>query len=381
MGKTCAALLALILPLVTACEQNDRDHDHDKHGTVGQHKDEHEHEHEHPHDHDWAEEVEVRVADFRMTVLGDSVAVGFLGDTQMGTELPAANKFFAALLGGDPQHPRAFDAYYKDNFKNAFSSGKNCVSLACRIEHNSFHVHNLAVSGARMTAQRDGDLPAQLALVNKDTTHYVLEAGTNDFCALDFDQDKLVNAFKNLSSKLLAHRADAQLLIVPVLPVVRVFRDAARTTDTAFTKDGVAYTCNQIRDGGLLPPEHQQAASHCPRLHGVTEAAQFDALQAELDAVNAALAALASDQEKVTHASPVTDTEQAHESRITFAASIAEQIITKEHLAADCFHPSRAGLELISAKIFEHVRANWKPYRVTVKNTPHKPPLDEVVTN
>ena len=87
--------------------------------------------------------------DFHLTVLGDSVAVGFLGDTQMGAELPTDNEFFNALLNGQPQHPSAFDAHYKYHFKNAFSSGKHCVSLACRIEHNNFYVHNLAVSGAK----------------------------------------------------------------------------------------------------------------------------------------------------------------------------------------------------------------------------------------
>ena len=61
--------------------------------------------------------------------------------------------------------------------------------------------------------------------------------------------------------------------------------------DVAFTKGDKTYTCAQIRDGGLAPPEHRQAASLCPRLNGA-DVAQLDARQVELDAVNAAISAL-----------------------------------------------------------------------------------------
>ncbi len=361
-------MLSTSLFLAPACEVNEHFH-YDREPSGSEHK------HEHDHKHDGNPEVSVGFADFRLTVLGDSVAVGFLGDTQMGTELPADNEFFNALLSGKPQHPSAFDAYYKHHFKNAFSSGKHCVSLACRIEHNNFYVHNLAVSGARVSGERDGDIAAQLERANVKTTHYVLEAGTNDFCDPDFNHDTLITSLKSVSEKILARNAQAQLLIVPVLPVVSVFRDVTSPEDVAFTKGDKTYTCAQIRDGGLAPPEHRQAASLCPRLNGA-DVAQLDARQVELDAVNAAISALdkttwpeKEDETDNLNATPPTDPEIAvavNTLRITAAMSLATQVFEKKHLAADCFHPSRAGLEMISAQIFAHVQADWKPHRVVV---------------
>ena len=363
-------LSAVSLFLAPACEVNEHFHD-DREPSGGKHA--HEHAHEHEHEPEVNPEVAVSFADFRLTVLGDSVAVGFLGDTQMGAELPADNKFFNALLSGQPQHPSAFDAHYKHHFKNAFSSGKHCVSLACRIEHNNFYVDNLAVSGARASGAHEGDIAAQLERADVKTTHYVLEAGTNDFCDLDFNHDTLMTSIKSVREKILARNAQAQLLIVPVFPVVGVFRDVTSPEDTAFTKGGEAYTCAQIRDGGLAAPEHRQAASLCPRLNGA-DAAQLDALQAELDAVNAAIIALAGAAKDVVRLNSLPPVEPlvATRQRVTVATSLATQVFDVQHLAADCFHPSLAGLAVISAQIFAHVQAHWKPHRVVV--TDHRPP-------
>ena len=372
-------LSAACLFLASACEVNEHFH-YDRDPNSG--KREHEHEHEHEHSHDDNLEVSVSFADFRLTVLGDSVAVGFLGDTQMGEELSTDNLFFNALLSGKPQHPSAFDEHYKHHYENAFSSGKHCVSLACRIEHNNFHVHNLAVSGARASGERDSDIAAQLERADVNTTHYVLEAGTNDFCDLNFNHDTLMASLKSVSAKILARNADAQLLITPVLPVVRVFRDVTSPEDIAFTQGDKTFTCAQIRDGGLAPPEHQQAASLCPRLNGA-DAAQLDAMQAELDAVNAAISALGNKAAPTSlNASPPPqdnpDILVANAARITVATSLATQTFDKQHLAADCFHPSKAGLEVISAKVFEHVQG-WKPHRVVTEYRP-LPTLEEQPT-
>ena len=382
MKRICLAVLPFFLLFIPACgthEHLHHDHTPDEPGHEHKHEHKHEHEHEHEHRHDWNDEVAVNFADFRMTVLGDSVAAGFLSDTQMGAELPADNAFFAAMLSGKPQHPSAFDEHYKSH-KNAFTSGKHCVSLACHIEHNNFHVHNLAVSGARLSGERDVDIAAQLTRADTSTTHYVIEAGTNDFCDLGFNKDKLLTTLSDLTNQIHTRNPDAQILIVPVLPVVNLFRNVASSSDTAFTKDGKTYTCGQIRDGGMLPPEQQKIGSFCPRLHGVTEAEQFDALQAELDAVNAGISAMAMFSGKVMHASPpaedgsVEDTlAKLGEDRITVATSLATQVFDKQHLAADCFHPSQAGLELVANKIFAHVQDKWKPHRVVVTEQPHEP--------
>ena len=40
------------------------------------------------------------------------------------------------------------------------------------------------------------------------------------FVTLDFDHDTLIAALKSVSEKILARNTHAQLLIVPVLPVV-----------------------------------------------------------------------------------------------------------------------------------------------------------------
>ena len=362
---TAICFLVICLFPLSACEVNEHYYDRDPNDGEREHS--HAHEHKHGHTHDGS--VSVQFADFRLTVLGDSVAVGFLGDTQMGAELPADNQFFAALLSGNPQHPSAFDEHYKHHYKNAFSSGKHCVSLACHIEHNNFYVDNLAVSGARASGERDVDIAAQLTRADVNTTHYVLEAGTNDFCDADFDHDKVLTSIKSVSEKILARNAEAQLLIVPVLPVVSLFRDVTSPADTAFTQGDQTFTCAQIRDGGLAPPEHQQAASLCPRLNGA-DTAQLDAMQAELDALNAALSALAHQSDAATslNATPPKEegdlfTTDAH--RITVATSLATQVFEQQHLAADCFHPSRAGLELIAKQAFSHV-PDWKPHRVVV---------------
>ncbi len=370
------ALLSLTCPLLFASACDEREHHHKHEAGDGEHEHKHQHEHEHEHEHDYGrlDEVAVRFVDFHLTVLGDSVSVGLLGDTHMGMDMPLEHKFFSTFLAGEQRDRAAVDAYYKQNFKGAFSSGKHCVSLACRIEHGQFRVDNLAVSGARAATDREGDIAGQLARADTSTTHYVLEIGNNDFCALDFDKDKTVAAMSKVSENILARGANVQLLIVPVMPIVRLFREVALPTDTAFTRDGTTYTCEQIRGVAFLPlpPERRKAASFCPRLDGVTDEGEFDTLQAELDAVNNAIVTLAHTVNTADAAATAMN-----EPRVTVATSLLAPDFDKSHLAADCFHPSRAGLELISAKVFEHVQTSWQPHRVVVDYQPQQPTVGE----
>ena len=276
---------------------------------------------------------------FRMAVLGDSIAVGFLGDTNMGEPISAQNPYFSDLLAGNPRHPSEYDGYYIQNFKNAFSNGDHCVSLACRIEHSNFHVTNLARSGAKTK-----ELDIQLDMVEAETDHFVIEVGGNDFCALDFDKDTLIAELQGLVEKVSAR---GQVLLIPVPDVVRLFEEVTAPTDTAFTTtDDTVFTCDQIRDGGLLAtdpqtgdvdPAKKALFSFCPRVSSATDR---ENMKTELTAVNAAIKAMASEQVKV-------------------AESIATMQFGKEHLSADCFHPSRAGLKMIAEEAFKAIDQDW----------------------
>ena len=276
---------------------------------------------------------------FRMAVLGDSLAVGFLGDTNMGKPISAQNPYFRDLFSGNPRHPSEYDTYYIQNFKNAFSNGDHCVSLACRIEHSTFQVVNLALSGAKAEA-----LNAQLDMVEEDTDHFVVEAGANDFCDLDFDKDTLIAELQGLVEKVSAR---GKVLLIPVPDIVRLYEEVTTPTDTAFTAaDGTAFTCDQIRDGGLLAtdpqsgevdPEKKKLYGFCPR---VSSASDREDMKTELTAINAAIKAMASDQVKV-------------------AESIATMQFGKEHLGADCFHPSRAGLKMIAEEAYKAIDLDW----------------------
>lgn len=348
-------LLAFSLLLAQACNSGNGDNDDDKQGGVA--------EHEHKHKHEQGS-ITANIVDFHMTVLGDSIAVGMLSDTQLGS-FPANNPFFNVLLDATkpPQHASVFDDYYKQNFSNAFVRAKHCDSLDCNVEHNSFHVSNLAISGARLSGDAEKDISAQLARADQQTTHYVLEAGANDFCAIEFNKDAFIAKMKDHQSKILARGDHVQLLIVPVPDIVHLFESVAPTSSTAFvdpgadpndSADDTTYTCAQLRDGDLLATRTDGAitkaqAASCPRLIDLGDGApDFSALSAELAELNAEIGKL-------------------HGGQTLVATSVAMIKFEPKHVAADCLHPSSAGLRMLGNEIFKAVQGLWKPYRVAVE--------------
>ena len=145
---------------------------------------------------------------------------------------------------------------------------------------NSFHVSNLAVSGARLARDGEGDIEAQLTRADEKTTHFVIEAGANDFCAVDYDQQAVLAKLKDVQSKILARGDSVQLMIVAVPDIVHLFTNVAPPEHIAFvdagadpddSADDTTYTCAEIRDGGLIVERSggdipKAMAAFCPRM-------------------------------------------------------------------------------------------------------------------
>lgn len=354
-----AVLLVFALLSVSACDE----HKKSKRGSDK----EHEHEHEHG-------GITASFADFHMTVLGDSMSVGLLSDTKLGT-FPADNAYFAALLDPSLSQPgRAdLDEYYKHQVNTAYSSAKHCHTLACSIEHNSFHVSNLAVSGARLARDGEGDIEAQLMRADEKATHFIIEAGANDFCAVDYDQQAVLDKLKDMQSKILARGDHVQLMLVAVPDIVHLFTNVAPPEHTAFvdagadpdnSDDDTTYTCAQIRDGDLIVGRSdgeisKETAASCPRMVDVGNGApDYVALSSELGTLNAEIAKLSGD-------------------RTAVVSSVGSVKFEAKHVAADCFHPSQAGLQLLAQEMFGAVRDTWKPYRIKLTPTPAANAEDE----
>ena len=357
-------LLVFALSSVPACD--DDANKKSKTDSVPEHKHDHEHEHAHENKHAHGSFI-ASFADFYMAVLGDSISVGLFSDTQLGT-FPADSAYFTALLDPSAQRPTSveLDNHYKHEVNTAYTSAKHCHTLACSVEHNSFHVSNLAVSGARMAGTGEGDIEAQLMRADAKTTHFVIEAGANDFCAVDYNQQAVLNELKDMQNKILARGDHVQLMVVTVPDITRLFTSVAPPGHTAFvdagadpddSSDDTTYTCAQIRDGDLMV-EHSDGiipkaeAASCPRMVDIGSGApDYVALSDELAALNAEIAKLGGE-------------------RTTVVTSVGNLEFEAKHIAADCFHPSQAGLQLLANEMFKAVQDSWKPHRVGLTHIP-----------
>lgn len=268
--------------------------------------------------------------DVKLAVFGDSIAVGLFSDSQIGGKASLNHPLAKMLLNPVADKAKTslqLDGYYRKNVENSFTCPiSDCkFSLAHRLEISADDSASFAFIGSRYSTPSDGKavtISQQIAKFGGRADIYVLEGGANDFCASDYNKNKVEQAVKQAIAEVYAQNAEAKVIVVPVPDILRVF-NVAKDTYTAISEI-VGKDAPQIP-----PPTCKDIRNDCARV------SSGKATPEELVALNAAI-------------TKVVDASEADGKKIAVANGVANFQFGKEHIAADCFHPSSDGLKKIA---------------------------------
>lgn len=276
--------------------------------------------------------------DVKLVVFGDSIAVGLFSDSQIGESASIDHPLAKVLLNSVADKDKSsseISEYYRKNVENSFTCPtSDCkFSLAHQLQIPGKQSDSYAFVGSRYSTPADGKavtISQQIAKFAKragSAEIYVLEGGANDFCATDYDKSKVEQAIKQAIDEVYAQNAEAKVIVVPVPDILRVFK-VARDSDIAIGKiDG--------KDASTIQPQQCQKirGNACARISG--DSTTETELEAELTALNAAITG-------------IVKTIKEGGKKIAVADGVASFQFGKEHIAADCFHPSAEGLKEIA---------------------------------
>ena len=269
--------------------------------------------------------------DLKLAVFGDSIAVGVYSDSKLGDSAsidhPLVKVYIDQANATDKtESSRQLNEHYRKNVENSFTCPiDNCkFSLAHQLGISANDSHSFAHVGSRYSTPNEGKavtISQQIDKFKGQADIYVLEGGANDFCANDYDKDKVEQAIKKAIDEVYTQNAEAKVIVVPVPNIFLVFevaKDGATVIETTKIKEITIEkkTCKDIRVG-------------CPRV------SSDKATENELTDLNKAITA-------------VVNTTKEGGKKIAIAEGIATFAFKEEHIAADCFHPSAKGLEVIA---------------------------------
>ena len=273
--------------------------------------------------------------DLKLAVFGDSIAVGVFSDSQFGESVSTDHKLAEALFSpaaDKEENSRRLNDYYRKNVENSFTCPiSNCkFSLAHQLKISANESNSFAVSSSRYSTppadKKAVTISQQIAKFKGQAEIYVLEAGANDFCAEDYDENKVKEAIEKAIDEVYTQNAEAKVIVVPVPNIFLVFEVAedgepaiSEITGGKGAPDISKPTCRDIRKNS------------CPRLSNPDKKAKPE----ELKALNGAIAT-------------IVNTVKDSNKKIAVATDVASHRFAKEHIAADCFHPSAKGLEVIA---------------------------------
>jgi lysophospholipase L1-like esterase len=287
-----------------------------------------------------------------IAVLGDSISTGILADTKNGEAAPDAFlngihqlvpdiSDVAGLLSGSQtiaiadvqaalQHPE-LTAISGDQ---DWSHKKRLAQL----NHADVHAENLAVAGATIADAADqvAALQAKYDAGQAKAKYIVVEFGANDL--LSTDADAFYDAYKDLLDDLAATHPEATIAALAIPSVPKLFEllpGTSRATSISkaqlqaiwgFGPIDLTATCAQTR-AALGVPTGSNAAT----------------------TAGAALAAL---NAKIKQA--VDDATTADGPRIVYVEAISDpDLITKDDVALDCYHPNAAGQRAIADAVWK----------------------------
>ena len=275
----------------------------------------------------------------KMALLGDSIGVGFLSDTMFGSMPPKQSPIFGlvnAALSGAMSNPHQtlmrIGEIYKDKHLSPWiSTSKECEAHSCLLSLSNDNAVNLATLGAEIS-QVTGD---QLPRVKDDTDYIVVEVGANDFCQHGFNKESFLGKYRKLVKALSARAAKPVVLFVPIPNIPELFSITANST--AFTMNlfiPIPVKCSDIRDGGFLGREN----AFCPRLG---KGANLNEEATNWQTLNESLEKIISEEKNP---------------KLVFAKSLMAQKMTKNLLAADCFHPSKNAIKVMAEQTWLAVK-------------------------
>ena len=275
--------------------------------------------------------------DLKLAVFGDSIAVGVFSDSQLGGTASVDHPLVKALFPQSnttdkAENSQQMDEYYRKNVENSFTCPvSNCkFSLAHQLKISANESNSFARVGSRYSTppadKKAVTISQQIAKFKGQAEIYVLEAGANDFCAEDYDENKVKEAIEKAIDEVYTQNAEAKVIVVPVPNIFLVFEVAedgepaiSEITGGKGAPDISKPTCRDMRKNS------------CPRLSNPDKKAKPE----ELKALNGAIAT-------------IVNTVKDSNKKIAVATDVASHRFAKEHIAADCFHPSAKGLEVIA---------------------------------
>ncbi len=276
-----------------------------------------------------------------MAVLGDSIGVGFLVDTELGVKPLDSSPIFTKFL--QPILPQVFvgitaDAFirqisilsrhYRDSYQSAFIgnmskiNGQDCFSLACKLNLKANQTHNYSVAGYQID-----NILSESERLSATVDLIIIEIGANDFCSISYDQNVFLTRYQKLVDKLKEHPNNPVVLFIPIPNIPHVFKTApAKTDNFEFFFD---FNCGDIRDGLQFGNDN----SFCPRFANANSTFLTRASQ-QISDLNSAVKTIIDKAE-------LPD-------RFFYASELNDWSIQKSELAADCFHPNLKAHKKIS---------------------------------
>lgn len=256
-----------------------------------------------------------------MALLGDSIGVGMLSDSQLGYfsfSDQIVTNFISDILQGDIDQD-AYDKHYRTKGYNPFTSqGMN--SLAVKLGLSESNTQNLAVSGSRIY-----QISGQISHMNKADL-IVLEVGSNDICSYDHEINVFLSEYERVLKTLKSQEHKPTILVIPAFPIHKLSDYKKRPLFNSLIGFN-SLTCQDshaIMCGALLDFSQEQIFA---RLEGINKG--IESVIHKLD--------------------PSTD-------QIILAPKLDSIPMQPEYLAIDCFHPNQNFNEYYAEMIWESLK-------------------------
>ncbi len=273
----------------------------------------------------------------KMVILGDSIATGVLGGTQMGQDFPDAYLkyvvgYMTGGLAGAQLDLKAMGESEKSVY-SPFTGSQISGSLGARLASitQGFSYLNTAVPGASswdITPQLNSAIQAGH---NFDFT--VMEFGHNDFCNPSGSIDIFSRYYAQHLSRILGINPRARILFVPLLNIPNLYQTAPNSntaTRLAFTFPLAKATCQQMRD---------EIENACPT---------FGARASNFGAWSNVVTQTAASFQKLYP-----------EARLVVATDLGkENLVSSEEIAMDCFHPNKAGYQTLATGVWNAIQTS-----------------------
>ncbi|MBF0441944.1 MAG: hypothetical protein HQK54_08580 [Oligoflexales bacterium] len=294
-----------------------------------------------------------------MVVFGDSVSRGILADTQAGVEISDGLKkelykdLVDAAAGKKISQAEADEKYGRPAL-TAFTGDQSWSHYVMFSKSNpKFFRKVYAKSGAKGSTQRDIDFSTQIDEAFKDYVelsleerpdYVVLEFGGNDFCSKT-DPQSFIDGYREEILRLLPLFPDAVFLVTGIFNVPEI-AEAMPASSLVLTVELLGqkrnFTCGEIR------------TSMCSRLKDPTDADRED-----LERMNSLLEAAVLE---------IKGKLNGNQSLIFASSTYKPLSITRDILAADCFHPNQNGHKAIAENTWKDLMTGLKEQSQTILN-------------